>query len=146
MKFPPPVVFLLVIFAACGTHYVLPIPVADLALLPYIGAAVVILGLGMVFLASRYFARAATPIEPWKPTTTIISSGMYRYSRNPIYVAFCLIQIGIGLMLNSVWVAASFVVSAALVYYLAIRKEEAYLQAKFGADYIDYRNRVRRWL
>ncbi|MEH6575821.1 MAG: isoprenylcysteine carboxylmethyltransferase family protein [Amphritea sp.] len=146
VKFPPPLVFLVIIIVMYGVEYVLPIGLGASAVLKYVGILVVVLGVLVVFLASRYFKHAETNIEPWKPTTKIISSGIYGYSRNPIYLAFCLVQIGIALFLNSFWILISFMVSASLVYHIAIKKEERYLEKKFGEDYIRYKNKVRRWL
>lgn len=146
VKFPPPLVFLAVIIAAYGVHYFLPIGLGGSPILKYIGILFVILGIGVVFLASRYFKHAETNIEPWKPTTKIITSGIYGYSRNPIYLAFCLVQIGIAALLNSFWILISFIISAFWVYHIAIKKEEGYLEAKFGEDYTHYKNKVRRWL
>jgi len=104
------------------------------------------LGICAIVFIRQTFKNVETNIEPWKPTTTIISTGIYSHSRNPIYVAFCLILIGAGIFLDSWWVLISVMPSAVLVYYLAIRKEEAYLEKKFGEEYLLYQNEVRRWL
>ncbi|MCJ8304221.1 isoprenylcysteine carboxylmethyltransferase family protein, partial [Shewanella sp.] len=90
--------------------------------------------------------RVKTNIEPWKPTTKIISTGIYAYSRNPIYLAFCTIPLGLGLFFSHIWLMLSVIPACISVYYLAIRPEEAYLTEKFGDEYLAYRSRVRRWL
>ena len=146
VKFPPPLIFLVVIIVAYGVDYFWPIGLGGSFVIKYIGILVVILGIFVVILASRYFKHAETNIEPWKPTTKIISTGIYGYSRNPIYLAFCLVQIGIAVFLNSFWILVSIIVSASLVYHIAIKKEEGYLETKFGDDYIRYKKKVRRWL
>ncbi len=146
VKFPPPLIFLAVIMTAYSVHYFFPVGLGGLSVLKCIGTLVVFVGVVVLFLTSRYFKRAETNIEPWKPTTQIISTGVYGYSRNPIYLAFCFVQIGIAVFLNSFWILISFIVSAVLVYYVAIKKEEAYLEIKFGKDYMHYKNKVRRWL
>lgn len=92
------------------------------------------------------FFRAKTHVEPWQPTTTIIQSGVYRYSRNPIYLAFCLATAACGLLLNSWWTIAAVLPLAYLLQVLVIRKEEAYLEARFGESYLDFKHQVRRWL
>jgi protein-S-isoprenylcysteine O-methyltransferase Ste14 len=92
------------------------------------------------------FNRLKTHIEPWKPTSAIITTGIYGYSRNPIYVAFAVSTIGIGLMANSLWVVMSFLPASMAVYIVAIKKEEVYLEQKFGEEYLNYKNKVRRWL
>ena len=146
VRFPPPLVFLLAILLSFLLHRILPLsfPLGDW--LSYLGGA--ILFASILLLANLFFAfrRAKTHIEPWKPTSHIITTGVYAYSRNPIYLAFCLITVGIALLVNSVWVFVSMFPSAYLIYLIAIKKEEAYLAAKFGQEYLDYKESVSRWL
>ena len=146
VKFPPPLVFLIFLLAAYGVQHFWPIGIGISSGFKYIGVGVIMLGVCIVILASLSFKRAKTNIEPWKPTTKIISTGIYAYSRNPIYVGFFLILIGIGIFLNSFWILISFIPSAVLIYYIAIKKEEVYLEKKFGEEYIHYKNKVRRWV
>ena len=146
VKFPPPLIYLIVILAAYGVHYLWPIGIGDSPVLKYIGAVAIVLGIGVVIVAYRSFEYAETNILPWKPTTRIIATGIYRYSRNPIYAAFCLVQIGIGIFVNSLWILITSIASAFAVYEIAIKKEEEYLETKFGDEYVQYRNAVRRWM
>ena len=146
VKFPPPFVFLILMFAAYCMQHFWPIGIGSSSGLKYIGVAVAVAGVCIVLLTGRSFKRAETNIEPWKPTTRILSTGIYAYSRNPVYVAFCLVPIGIGIFLNNFWILVSFVPSSFLVYHIAIRKEEMYLERKFGEEYLQYKNQVRRWL
>jgi protein-S-isoprenylcysteine O-methyltransferase Ste14 len=81
-----------------------------------------------------------------KPTTVVVSTGPYRFSRNPIYLAFSLFQLGIAIWANSLWLVATLVGAVALIRYVIIPKEEQYLERRFGAEYLDYRGSVRRWL
>ncbi len=146
VKFPPPLLFLTVMGLAYAVNDLRPLGLGGSSALSYIAALFISLGAVVIALAFFYFRQAQTHIEPWKPTTAIISSGIFSYSRNPIYLAFCFIQIGAGIFLNNAWMLISVLLSAFLVYHIAIKKEEAYLDAKFGEGYIGYKNRVRRWL
>jgi len=146
VKFPPPLIFLILMLVAYGAQHVWPIGIGCSSGLKYIGVVIVILGITIVNLVKRTFKRAETNIEPWKPTTKIVPTGIYAHSRNPVYVAFCLAPIGIGIFLNSFWILISFIPSAFLVYIIAIKKEEVYLEKKFGEEYLHYKNQVRRWL
>jgi len=146
VKFPPPLVFLLFMLLGWSAQNYWPLTITEADWLRYLGATLAVSGFMITFLISRAFKRADTSIEPWKPTSHIISKGFFAYSRNPIYSAFCLITIGVGLYLNSIWVLISFIPSAALVYQLAIKKEEAYLEQKFGDEYLAYKRKVRRWI
>jgi len=146
VKFPPPLVFLTLILAAYGGHHFWPMRLGSLSGFKTIGVVIVIMGFCIAILAFRSFKRAKTNIEPWKPTTKIVSTGIFAYSRNPIYGALCLITIGTGAFFNSVWILLSFIPSAVIIYYIAIKKEEVYLEEKFGKEYLHYKNKVRRWL
>ena len=97
VKFPPPLIFLMFLLGAFALQHFWPLGIGSASGLKYIGAVAVVLGIGIVILISRSFKRVETNIEPWKPTTKIISTGIYAYSRNPIYVGFCLVPIGMGI-------------------------------------------------
>lgn len=145
VKFPPPLVFILFLLIAYGLHYLRAVEISSMSFLLYTGSVFVALGFIVLLIASISFKRAQTNIKPWKPTTRIISSGLFSYSRNPIYLAFCVVAIGIGLMVNSLWVTLSFIPSVVVIFFSAIKKEEFYLESKFGQDYLAYKEKVRRW-
>ena len=145
VKFPPPLIFLLVLTVTTALDYFYPLGLGGSTVPLYAGILVFPSGVVVAFLALRNFKRAKTNIEPWKPTRKIVSSGIYGYTRNPMYLAFCLGQTGIGLMVNSLWFLVGSIVLGIFLYHIAIKKEEAYLEKKFGEDYILYKNRVRRW-
>ena len=109
----------------------------------------VLLLTGAVLIAAvsvLQFFRAKTQVEPWRPTSSIIQSGLFRYSRNPIYLGFCIATLATGLILDSWWTIVALLPLVYLLQLLVIHKEEVYLEAKFGKGYLDYKRRVRRWL
>lgn len=146
VKFPPPLIFLSLLLSTYGIEQLLPLHIGRSLALDLFSIGITLLGFGIITHVALMFRRAKTCLEPWKPTSTIITSGIYAYSRNPIYAGLCFVQIGLGLYLNSFWVVFSFLPSATLVYYVAIRKEELYLECKFGDEYLHYKKGVRRWL
>jgi protein-S-isoprenylcysteine O-methyltransferase Ste14 len=81
-----------------------------------------------------------------KPTTTIVRTGPYRFSRNPIYVAFSLFHLGLALWVDSAWLLATLLGAVALVHGVVIPREERYLERRFGAEYLAYKASVRRWV
>ena len=105
-------------------------------------------GVAVALLASSVtrFRAARTPVPAWKPTSAIVRTGPYRFSRNPIYLAFTVFQLGIAIWVNSLWLLATLVVAVALMHLVVIRREEQYLERKFGAEYLDYKAAVRCWL
>lgn len=119
----------------------LPRPVHVVLVLALIGA-----GLAVALAAVRRFARAGTRVEPWAPSSAIVSDGVYGFTRNPMYVGMVLVMLGLALIIRSP--SSLLLVGLGLIILdrFVVRREEAYLEAKFGDAYRDYRARVRRWL
>ena len=100
----------------------------------------------LFFSAVRAMRRAGTPVPGDRPTAAIVRSGPYRYTRNPIYLAFSLFQLGLAGWVNSLWLLITLMPAAALMALVVIPREERYLQSRFPSDYPAYRAAVRRWL
>ena len=92
------------------------------------------------------FARHETGLLPGDATTSMIESGPYRLSRNPLYVGLLALYLAIALLASSFWALVLFPTAAVLVLWGAILPEERFLESRFGEPYDDYRARVRRWL
>jgi protein-S-isoprenylcysteine O-methyltransferase Ste14 len=101
----------------------------------------------VVFSLSRRALRAAgTSVRGNVPTTALVRTGPYRRSRNPIYLSFFLLQLGIALCVGSAWLLATLVPAAALIAFVVVPREERYLARTLGREYAAYRAAVRRWL
>jgi len=146
VRFSPPLIFVILIFAGGLAGYYWPVGMGVPASFQIVGFALIVFGVAIAFMVNSVFKRADTAIEPWKPTTNIVTTGVYRWSRNPIYTGFCLVNMGIGISANNFWIFVSFIPGAILVYIIAIAKEESYLEGKFGEEYLAYKAKVRRWL
>lgn len=96
--------------------------------------------------AAGQFRRLGTPPEPWKPTTALATGGLYRLSRNPIYVGFAVTYLGFAVAMDSPIALALLVPCLIVVDRFVIAREERYLVSKFGDAFRAYRTRVRRWL
>jgi protein-S-isoprenylcysteine O-methyltransferase Ste14 len=92
------------------------------------------------------FYRAKTNVLAHKPSSNLIQSGLYRFSRNPIYVSGLMLQLGIGLLMNNLWIVLLVPVSKLVFDRYVIAAEEAYLERTFGEVYVDYKLSIRRWL
>lgn len=149
VRFPPPLVYA----ASLGlgwllSRFVMPFDVPwlpdawlwPLALLP--GC----IGLVMLAYAAGLFVRSGQNPEPWKTTPSIVQSGIYRWTRNPMYVGMALLQIAVGLALDNAWMVLLSAASLGVVYVIAVVPEERYLEQKFGEPYLQYKRSVRRWL
>ena len=102
---------------------------------------------GMIFVAAvGQFIRHKTHPSPYKPTAAVVVGGVYRFTRNPIYIAFLLIVLALAVVANSAWFFMSAVALFVLLHFGVVKPEEHYLSTKFGSTYDDYRRRVRRWL
>jgi protein-S-isoprenylcysteine O-methyltransferase Ste14 len=148
VRFPPPLVPVIAMaVGAALQHFVWPLRLPLEGVARY-GAALLLLaaGIGLVAAAIGLFRSTQQNPEPWASTPEIISTGVYRFTRNPMYVSFGLIQAGIGIALANAWFLLLVPVVWGIVYLIAIRHEEAYLEEKFGSVYTDYKATVRRWL
>lgn len=112
----------------------------------FVALPLIIGGLLIDGAAAGYFRRLGTPPEPWKPTTVLATGGLYRLSRNPIYVGFAVTYAGLAIAMDSALTLLLLIPCLLVVDRLVIAREERYLAGKFGADYEAYRARVRRWL
>ena len=112
---------------------------------PLFGAGVLLLAIGLFLFAVRTFRAAGTPVPGNRPTTTIVRTGPYRFSRNPIYLAFSLLQLGIALWVNSLWLVLTLLGAVAVMSLVVIPREERYLEARFPSEYSPYKASVRRW-
>ena len=146
VKFPPPVIFLSTAIIGYMIELLRPTSIGENGSILIGGYVFITLSLIIIVIAALSFRRVKTHLEPWKPTSTIVADGIFAISRNPIYLAFCIANIGLGMILNSWWILSSFIPTAILIYIIAIRPEEVYLERKFGGEYLDYKLRVRRWL
>ena len=111
-----------------------------------VGAALILAGVTAIVLAKRGLKNAGQPSAPGKPTTQIVEAGIYRFSRNPLYLGLVAMLVGLGLSANIAWwVILSLPLFFALQFLLII-PEERYLLDRFGEQYAGYMSRVRRWL
>ena len=111
-----------------------------------LSGALILLGLGLIGYCAWQFKKAQTCIEPWRSTSSIITKGPYRYSRNPIYLGFAITGVGIALAFNTCWMLLSLLAFVLVANKLVIEREETYLEGKFGETYLNYRRETRRWL
>ena len=97
-------------------------------------------------MVSQTYKRASSKMMEWRTKNVLISTGIYAYSRNPLYLSFFLGPIGVGMIVNNAWMPLSIIPSSILIHYLIVIKEEGFLEENFGSEYIAYKNQVRRWL
>jgi protein-S-isoprenylcysteine O-methyltransferase Ste14 len=146
VKIHPPVLLLIHIFEAFILQWLFPLPFAFPRVLIWIGYALILIGLGVPFLAVSQLMKAYTTFDPHGSVTEIVTSGPYRFSRNPIYLGFVCLLIGFSFLFRSYWGLILSPLLVVVINILVIKHEEVYLEKKFGAVYTSYKSRVRRWL
>jgi protein-S-isoprenylcysteine O-methyltransferase Ste14 len=112
----------------------------------WLGAMVFVLALALFAWAMVAINRGGSNVPTNLPTTTIVESGPYRFTRNPIYVGMFLGLMGLAIAFDNLWLLMMLVPFAVVIRYAVVAREEAYLERKFGDVYRGYCSRVRRWL
>jgi protein-S-isoprenylcysteine O-methyltransferase Ste14 len=115
--------------------------------LPRCAFATIMISFAAVFLggALGLFRKARTRAEPWQPTTAIVTDGIYRYTRNPMYVGMALAYAGLAATVDSPIAFILLPAALLVIQHGVVLREEKYLQEKFGAEYLRYKSAVRRW-
>ena len=146
VAFHPPVLLALAIVLGFVGRRLLPLPFLPESLPLVLGPFVFVVSWVLFFWSAATMMRGKASIPTNEPTRVIVTAGPYRFSRNPIYLAMVLLLLALGLWLNGLWFIGLAVVSAGLLWWGVISREERYLADKFGEEYEDYKTRVRRWI
>lgn len=146
VRIHPPVLLLMNIVGAFLLNWLLPLPFVFSSALEWTGYILVFVGLGFAFSAVSQFGKMHTTLDPHGSVSAIVTSGPYRFSRNPIYLGFVFTLIGLPLALGNYWGVLLSPLLMILMAQLVIKHEEAYLEEKFKDVYTSYKSRVRRWL
>ena len=142
----PPLVYAIAIAAGLAIHFAWPVRLLPHGWSAPLGLLTFALAVALFVAAVRTFRRAGTPVPGSEPTTTIVGTGPYRYSRNPIYLAFSLAQLATAFWADSAWVVVTMIPAILVMSLVVIPREEAYLEARFPSEYLPYKRSVRRWL
>ena len=143
----PPTVF----FAALVLGYVIRVFAGGWLAIPHVlaeglGGLMVALALGIAIAAISGFAEAGETLKPATPSEQLFVDGIFKRSRNPIYLAMVLFGIGFGIATLNLWIIATSLGAGVIFNFFVIPQEEDYLARRFGSAFEDYRRRVRRWL
>ena len=143
----PPLAWALAVIAGLALNWLVPLPFLPVDLpAGWLSVIVFAFALALVVWAIVTITRAGSNVPTNLPTTTIVESGPYRFTRNPIYLGMFLGLIGLAIAFDSLWLLMMLVPFALVIRYGVVPREEAYLERKFGDVYRGYRSRVRRWL
>jgi protein-S-isoprenylcysteine O-methyltransferase Ste14 len=147
-KIPPPIIALIIGFCIWVCSYFLPIFNISVSEFYYIGIGLIVLGLSLDVISLFYFIKNKTTINPITPekTTHLVISGFYRWTRNPMYLGLLFILVGNSLLFSSLFALFFLPLFVFIINTLQIKPEEKILEQIFSQQYIDYKNKVSRWL
>jgi len=142
---PPPLIYLAALVIALILEWVARADAGLGSLGMWVGLALIALSVIIALLARRQFVKGGTSLRVEVPSQAILSTGPFRYTRNPLYLSLTMLQIGIGLAAGMAWIIIWVVPVILVIRFGVIAREERYLERKFGEEYLRYKNRVRRW-
>ena len=142
----PPLLFVVPILASLAFEWLVPTSFAHGASRWTLGALIFVAGIALNVGGFVTEKRAGTDPIPFNPTTRIVAHGLYRFSRNPMYLGFALCTFGLAILVDSAWMLLALPIGLVLVDRIVITREERYLERKFGDEYLNYKRRVPRWL
>jgi len=143
---PPPLIFAAALGAGWLLGLAVPCRILPAVLAPWAGGVPIVAALVLAGAALREMRRAGTAVDPYKPTTALIRSGPFAFSRNPLYLALVALSLGLTLFANTVWCALLLIPALVVLWWGVVAREEAYLERRFGEDYRLYCAHTRRWL
>ncbi len=145
-KILPPVYFLAAVLFMVGLNYFVPLQTILNAPITYLGVGMIAFGLFIVMWPAVTFGKVGTPIKPFEDSTRLVTNGMYRITRNPMYLGMVVILLGIAVLFGN---ASPFLIAPMfgwLIQTKFVKFEEALLEKTFGDEYLRYKQKVRRWL
>jgi len=143
---PPPLYYAAGLAVGMAVNSFVALPLGGRPATLAAGTLVAALGLALALAGVAAVVRHRTTIVPHHPVATLLTSGAYRLSRNPMYTGLAIAYLGLALLFDSWWPLALWPLVILAVRQLVIRPEEQYLTHRFGQTYTDYQTRVRRWL
>ncbi len=143
---PPPLIYAGALSAGLLLQRLAPLPFLPRSVSRIAGIVLIVLNFCIGVPSFVAMRRARTHLDPWHPTTAIVTAGPYRYTRNPLYLSLAIFYTGIAFLANSLWAVLFLPGVLVIMSRGVIAREEQYLERKFGAVYLQYKARVRRWL
>jgi len=148
VRFPPPLIYVLILALGLVAGHFLHSPGLGFGARTRntVGGVFVVIGFVVSLSGAQLFRRHRTAIIPFKPASSLVTSGVYRWTRNPMYLGMALIYVGAAIILNSLPTLALLPLVIAIVHLQVIAREEAYLEGAFGNAYLAYKRQVRPWI
>ena len=145
-KILPPTYFISSIILIVATHFI--IPITTFIYFPWNLLGLLLLAAGGIFnlLADKNFKLFKTTVKPFEYSSALVTGGVFRLSRNPMYAGMAFFLFGESILFGSLSTFMIAVIFTLIMYFIFIRREEQMLLEEFGPEYISYKNKVRRWI
>lgn len=145
-KVIPPVYLFATLLLMWLTHRYIPIFQYVYEPVAYLGIIAVLFGITMAGISAGMFKRAGTGLEPFDEATVLVTSGFYRFSRNPMYMGMFLMLLGVAFLMGSIGALLPILIFILIIRNNFVLGEERFMQATFGQQYLQYKSEVRRWI
>jgi Putative protein-S-isoprenylcysteine methyltransferase len=146
---PPPLIALAVVVLGLALDWLMPAYLLTVLLTFWERVAIAVVlfaaGAALAIPAMRGFRSAGTHVEPWKPALVLVTDGIFGRLRNPMYVGLTLLLTGLSILLASDWMLVMTIIFVPVIHFGVVKREERYLEAKFGDAYRAYKERVPRY-
>ena len=142
----PPLLYLVTFAVGLGLSILAPAPILPRGRGIVFGVLLIVIAVSLSVWGVREMRRAGTSESTSTPATALVTTGPFRFSRNPLYTSLTLCYVGIALAARSLWSLLLLPVVLVIMHWGVIFREECYLERRFGEDYVRYKARVRRWL
>jgi protein-S-isoprenylcysteine O-methyltransferase Ste14 len=142
----PPVLYGGAFVVVLVLHWIWPLKIVRQPIAFWLGLVLLVPSLALAAWGRQTMHGAGTNISPLRPTISLVTSGPYRFTRNPLFVAITLLYLGLTMLLNSWWGMVLLAPVLLILHWGVVRREERYLELKFGDEYAEYRSRVRRYV
>ena len=142
----PPFFFIIPLFVGAIVEYFVPTSLLPTLLSIIVGLLFSWASLPFIILSLRSFYKVKTAFDTRRTTTTLVTTGIYKISRNPAYLSLVFFHIGLSFIINSIWILILILPAIYSVQKFCIEREEKYLEGKFDSQYLDYKKQVRSWM
>jgi protein-S-isoprenylcysteine O-methyltransferase Ste14 len=142
----PPFIYATAFIVGLLLHLVFPIHPLPSMFARWLGLLLIFISAVIAVSALCALRREQTTFDVSKPTTAIVTDGPYYFSRNPLYVSVTLLYLGVACWINALWIILMVIPALVVMQRGVIDREEAYLERKFGEEYLSYKRQVRRWI
>ena len=142
----PPTIFVVAFLIGLVLDFIFPFPLIPTLPQFILGAACAVAGFLLIRTSISAIENAGTTYDPYAASTKLVTSGIYRFTRNPGYLGLAVIQLGLALLIDGIWIAMTMAIAVLVTHVFVVRLEEEKLRQSFGQEYEQYRAYVRPWI